>query len=462
MQYYATFIRKLVKSTVMTAAIVIAGSTTWTGVAQAQQCPNPSANGSAATFRAQQLGQSARDFSARYAAGPLSSSTCPDVIRRGYFNAAPSLNLSLNGTTAGGSVSLNLRTNDEECDPVVIVSTPDGEWYEDDDSGSSIGRHWDALIDVPTTRDGVYRVWLGHYREGETCEGTLRIGYSGGDGTPSQTLTTFAEWYAITNNQGQSIAQPSGVSPVPVNPGPYLQAGTYDVYLADALNQGTGPMRNIVRYTATFRSNERYAVDIGGDGLGITEPSNMYPEPGVGFSSLYAQNRNRQTWRAICVLPQGADIAQCGGGGQTTYTEWETITNDQRQFSSQPGGVFSMMTCDRSTRQGGGDYPAGIYDIYVGNAGDYGSPPFTNLHRFTITLRSGQNYVAEIGCSTGLCISRGGARLLQYQQPNEGYARIYARNSNRASWRAVCVLPTGWNRAWCEQGIPYPCSGPAD
>jgi hypothetical protein len=462
MQRYVTCIRNLAKSTAVTGVILIAGSAIWTGAAQAQACPNAGANGSAITLGAQQLGQSTREFAARYAAGPLNRDTCPDVIRRGYFNEVPSLNLALTGTRPGGSVSLNLRTNDDDCDPVVIVNTPDGEWFEDDDSGSSIGRHWDALIDVPTTRDGVYRVWLGHYREGETCEGTLRIGYDHGDGTMVPTTTSFAEWFSITNNQGQFIAQPGGVTPIPVNPGPYFEAGTYDVYLADALNNGLGPMRNIVRYTVTFQSNQRYAADIGQTSFGVTTASNMYRDPGVGFASLYVRNSNQQRWRAICVLPQGSDISQCGGGGQTVYSEWTTISRDQRQFSTQPGGVFPMATCDRSTRQGAGDYPEGTYDIYVGNAGDNGFQPFTDLRLFTVTLSSGQNYAVDLGCSTGFCISSGGAQLMQYSRPSEGYARIYARNSSIMNWRAMCVLPAGWDRVWCEIGNPYPCAGPGD
>jgi hypothetical protein len=461
MQRYATMIRKPFKFTTVTAALVIAASLIGSGSAQAQQCPDPSANGPSVTLSAQQLGQSARDFSALYAAGPLNSSTCPDVIRRGHFNAAPSIFLSLNGTSSGGRVSLNLRTDDDDCDPVVIVRTPEGEWFEDDDSGSSIGRRWDALVDIPTLRDGVYRVWLGHYREGETCSGTLRIGYDRGEGGVDQTVTTFAEWFAITNNQGQFTSQPGGVTPVPVTPGPYFQVGTYDVYLADALNNGLGPMRNIVRYTVTFRPNGRYAVDIGGSGLGITTASNLYSDPGEGSASLYVRNSNARTWRAICVLPTGADIAQCGGGGQTVYSEWTTITNNQNQFAAQPGGVFPLMTCDRSTQRGAGDFPEGSYDVYVGNAGNNGFPPFTDLRRFTVTLGSGHNYAVDLGCSTGFCISRDSAQVMLYSRPSEGYARIYAENSNIMNWRALCVLPTGWDRVWCEIGVPHPCNGPA-
>ena len=115
MQRYVTCIRNLAKSTAVTGVILIAGSAIWTGAAQAQACPNAGANGSAITLGAQQLGQSTREFAARYAAGPLNRDTCPDVIRRGYFNEVSSLNLALTGTRPGGSVSLNLRTNDDDC-----------------------------------------------------------------------------------------------------------------------------------------------------------------------------------------------------------------------------------------------------------------------------------------------------------------------------------------------------------
>jgi hypothetical protein len=181
-----------------------------------------------------------------------------------------------------------------------------------------------------------------------------------------------------------------------------------------------------------------------------------YGDPGPGRSSVYVRNSNLSHWRAICVLPAGASFEECGGVGMNVYSEWLTVTNDQRQFATQPGGVFPMPTCDRSTRRPGGAFPAGRYGIYVAGAGSNGFPPFTDIRRFDVQLEGGRLYAIDLGASTGFGVTVDGATLMMYGSPGPGHARIYTRNSSIMSWRAICVLPFGWPRSWCEAGIPYP------
>lgn len=438
-----------------------------TGAAAQTACPDPQGSASGVTLSAPALVAGSRDFAARFAAGPLNSSNCGQMIRVGHFNSAPSVNVTLTGTTAAGVLRVNLRTTDDSCDPVVLLATPDGQWFNDDDSGRDTGHRWNSLLEVPATRDGVYRIWLGHYHGDRTCDGTLRIGYSHGTGSADPTPggeTSTALWFAVTNDQRQYATQPGGVTPVPANPGPGFVAGRYDIYTADAGVNGLGPYTNVRRFSVILEGNRNYAADLGSaTGLGIDAGGAQvvgYPDPGPGRARLLVRNSNPSTWRAICVLPAGASFDDCGGGGMTVYTEWHTVTNDQRQFAAQPGGVDPMRTCDRATQRYAGDFPAGRYDIYVGGAGANGLGPVTDIRRFDVTLEGGHNYAVDLGASNGFGVSVDGAQLMLYGRPSPGEARIFIRNSSIMSWRAICVLPSEWPRIWCELGNPYPCSGP--
>jgi hypothetical protein len=451
-------------------ALLLGGALLGGSVAAARaDCPDALGGAPGITLTAAQLASGDRDFAARFAAGPLDSGACPQTIRVGYFNRAPSVNLTLTGTTATGVLRVNLRTTDDSCDPVVLLATPDGQWFNDDDSGRNTGHHWNTLIEVPASRDGVYRIWLGHYHGDRTCDGTLRIGYTlgagGHDTRPGPSAgASSAGWFPITQDQRQNATQPGGVTTVPANPGPGFASGSYDIYTADAGPVGLGPYTNIRRFSVTLESNRSYAVDLGAaTGLGIEAGGTRlmaYGDPGPGRSSIYARNSNPSTWRAICVLPAGAAFEGCGGGGMTVYSEWSTITNDQRQFAAQPGGVDPLRTCDRTTQRYAGDFPAGRYDVYVGGAGPNGLGPITDIRRFEVQLDGGRLYAIDLGGSNGFGVSVDGPQLLPYGRPNPGEARIYTRNSSIMSWRAICVLPSGWPRAWCELGNPWPCSGP--
>ncbi|AHM03293.1 hypothetical protein roselon_00886 [Roseibacterium elongatum DSM 19469] len=433
---------------------VLTGAALSIGAAAAQECPDPNGSATGVNLSAGQLASSSRDFSARYVAGELTSSTCPDVIRVGYFNRAPSVNIVLSGATAGGNLRLNLRTNDDECDPVVLVRSPDGEWYNDDDSGRDIGRHWDSLIDVPTQMNGTYRVWLGHFRSGETCEGTLRVGYGQGSGDPVGT-TTFSEWSSVTPDQRQFSGQPGGVMPLAVNPGPHFAAGEYHIYLANAGPNGLGPYTEIQRYTVNLGSNRLYRVDVGADDtLRIREDSTLglhYGEPGDQQAMIYVRNTNTRTWRGICVLPSSAPATDCGdvGAPPTTFSEWNAITTDQRQFGTQPGGVIPLSV------NPGPHFSAGAYDIYTADAGPNGLGPFTRITRYSVTLASNRLYRVDLGPTDTLRIREDSTLALHYGEPGEGQSMIYARNSSTRSWRAICVLPAGAPRSDCgDVGAP--------
>jgi hypothetical protein len=226
-------------------------------------CPDTQGNAPGITLSAVTLATGDRDFAARFAAGPLTFGSCPQAIRVGSFNRAPSVNLTLTGTTGAGVLRVNLRTTADSCDPVVLLVTPDGQWFNDDDGGRGTGHHWNSLIEVPASRDVVYRIWLGHYHGDRTCDGTLRIGYSHGDdstgtatGPGGHTGATpglsSARCFSMTSDQRANATQPGGVSPIPANPGPGFVSGGYDIYTADSGPNGLGPYANVRRFTVTL------------------------------------------------------------------------------------------------------------------------------------------------------------------------------------------------------------------
>lgn len=85
----------------------------------------------------------------------------------GYLSAAPEFALAYN---AGASDLLRLFFVAAD-DSVLVVRTPTGQWYCDDDSGGD----FDPLVDIPSPQTGLYSVWLGSYAPGNYVSGTLYV-----------------------------------------------------------------------------------------------------------------------------------------------------------------------------------------------------------------------------------------------------------------------------------------------
>ncbi|WP_156945778.1 hypothetical protein [Roseicyclus elongatus] len=151
-----------------------------------------------------------------------------------------------------------------------------------------------------------------------------------------------------------------------------------------------------------------------------------------------------------------------GGGavGMTIYSPWVSVTNDPNQFRGQRAGVFPSSTCDSATGRGSGPFPAGSYDIYTGNAGNTGSLPPTDIRMATVTLHSNRIYTVDLGGVNGFGFRDSSGLESLYGAPGEGYARIYHRNSDTRTWRALCILPTGWDMTWCGTDMSgFSCAG---
>jgi len=132
------------------------------------------------------------------------------------------------------------------------------------------------------------------------------------------------------------------------------------------------------------------------------------------------------------------------GGSPDTYAPWTRITNDQRHYATQPGGVLGLLVT------GGMAFEAGTYTIYHGLTDGSGpQSPIWNIQSETVVLVPGERYIARASGGGLVSFAPGGGALTMYPQPQRGYAMIYARNDDVTHWRAMCVVPSGWPIAYC-------------
>jgi hypothetical protein len=59
------------------------------------------------------------------------------------------------------------------CDTVLLVRTPDGSWYFDDDSNGNM----DPMLDLYNTRmlNGRLDIWMGTYDGNGNCQATVEM-----------------------------------------------------------------------------------------------------------------------------------------------------------------------------------------------------------------------------------------------------------------------------------------------
>jgi hypothetical protein len=130
-------------------------------------------------------------------------------------------------------------------------------------------------------------------------------------GTPGGAAgTSVVGWVRLSNDPRTFATQPGRVMPIGD-----IQSGWYTVYTGNAGNGG-GPITGIYNYDYEFVSEGHYAMALasGNEQFSIEAFGewNLYPNPGTGMSRVYARNDSTQSWRAICILPRGTPVAQCG------------------------------------------------------------------------------------------------------------------------------------------------------
>jgi len=132
-------------------------------------------------------------------------------------------------------------------------------------------------------------------------------------------------------------------------------------------------------------------------------------------------------------------------GGPSTFSAWTRITNDQRQFATQPGGVMPLPLWNAMS------FEPGSYVIYHGLTDGSGpQAPIWNVQSHHVTLAPDTRYVARASSTGFESFQSGGAGLNMYSAPERGRAMIYVRNDDVANWRAICVLPVGMPQSNCD------------
>lgn len=132
-------------------------------------------------------------------------------------------------------------------------------------------------------------------------------------------------------------------------------------------------------------------------------------------------------------------------GGATSFSAWTRITNDQRQFATQPGGVMPLPLWNAMS------FAPGNYVIYHGLTDGSGPlAPIWNIQSHQVTLAPNTRYIARASNIGFASFRADGGSLNMYTPPEQGRAMIYVRNDDPTHWRAICVLPVGMPQSNCD------------
>ena len=84
----------------------------------------------------------------------------------GFFTTQPDFTFNITNVR---KYSLEIAVV-SDCDSALLVNTPDGMWFYDDDSNGAL----DPFLSLTTVPDGWLGIWIGTY-DGEYCNATLRL-----------------------------------------------------------------------------------------------------------------------------------------------------------------------------------------------------------------------------------------------------------------------------------------------
>jgi hypothetical protein len=84
----------------------------------------------------------------------------------GFFTTQPDFTFNITNVR---KYSLEIAVV-SDCDSALLVNTPDGMWFYDDDSNGAL----DPFLNLTTVPDGWLDIWIGTY-DGEYCNATLRL-----------------------------------------------------------------------------------------------------------------------------------------------------------------------------------------------------------------------------------------------------------------------------------------------
>lgn len=131
-------------------------------------CPNPNLQGVPVQTTGAALYSPTDYFTTAAGSQQLNSCGLP-VFSSGYFNATPNFSFFLSGMEQYGRLEIE---GEASCDTVLLVRTPDGQWYLDDDSNGNLNPRLDLTNSFML--NGRVDVWVGSY-SGTSCPATIEL-----------------------------------------------------------------------------------------------------------------------------------------------------------------------------------------------------------------------------------------------------------------------------------------------
>lgn len=106
-----------------------------------------------------------RRFGVR-AGGPMNLGNCSSVPGRGWISPGPDLRLVLTSNPRGRRLEIRVVS---ACDAVLLVNSPSGIWFFDDDSNGN----YDPKFSINNARTGAWDIWVGRLGRSDSCDAEL-------------------------------------------------------------------------------------------------------------------------------------------------------------------------------------------------------------------------------------------------------------------------------------------------
>ncbi|SDZ51124.1 non-specific serine/threonine protein kinase [Jannaschia faecimaris] len=156
--------------TILSASVFAFATTILAGAAAA--CPDVRQNGATGHYNGQQLYEP-KFFSVTAGGDHSLQRGCRGIYNQlrsdrgeGFFPVRPDFTLETPGL-GGFTLVISVVS---ECDSALLINTPAGNWYYDDDDNGNL----DARIELSSPSSGILDIWVGT-ANGEYCDAQLRL-----------------------------------------------------------------------------------------------------------------------------------------------------------------------------------------------------------------------------------------------------------------------------------------------
>ncbi len=132
----------------------------------AAACPDPANYQNIRQVSAEELYRPRR-FGVQ-AGGPINLGNCRSVPGVGWVASGPDLRLILSSNPRGRRLEIRVVS---ACDAVLLVNSPSGIWFFDDDSNGNL----DPKFSINNARRGAWDIWIGRLGRSESCDAELVV-----------------------------------------------------------------------------------------------------------------------------------------------------------------------------------------------------------------------------------------------------------------------------------------------